>query len=137
MGGAPQPPPQTARAILRSLFARKAGKPEVSATLYDDPDLAHSTLEFVNEGADALGLVCRCRTERGFEDLDLGGLGPGSSTSVEIGRVHGAFECVWSCADRRRRRYAWTYEGGRRRLRRGDHRTLEALFAYAYPARGE
>jgi len=106
------------------------------ATLYDEPGATHATLEFLNEGPDALGLVCRCRTERGFEDFDLGGLDARATASIEVGRVSGEFECVWSCRDRRRRRYVWSYDGRRRRLRRGDRRDLDALFTYAYPARG-
>lgn len=132
-GFSPPPPPQAARAFVRQLFSRRSSAPEITATLSDEPGSGHATLEFVNEGAEAVGLVCLCRTGLGLEELELGRLGPRSTTSATVGAEAGPFQCVWSCADRRGRRYVWSYEGRRHRLRGRDRRTLEALFAAAYP----
>jgi len=124
MLGPQQMPPQGARAFVRELFSGGRRAPEVSATLDDDA----GTLEFLNTGGSvAIGL--RYVTGRGGNAV--ANLPPGETAAVRLEQpVTEPFRCVWSC-ERARGALLWSYDGRRKRVRRGGLDD-EALFRAMY-----
>lgn len=124
MLGPQQMPPQGGRAFVRELFRGGRVAPEVSATLDDDK----GTLEFLNTGGSvAVGL----RYVTAGAGHAVGNLPPGESVAMRLEEpVVEPFRCVWSC-ERGRGRLLWSYDGRRKRVRRGVPDD-EALFSAMY-----
>ena len=127
--GSPAPPPQAAKAFVRQWWGLVRQRPAITATLLD----SNASLEFVNEGGPAEGLVCLALGANGMQELTIGGLGPGESKSVSVEPpAEGPFECVWGCSDVRGRTYVGSYDGRHRRLKRREHLPLEDVFRELY-----
>ena len=127
--GTPAPPPQAAKAFVRQWWGLGRQRPLIVATLLASGE----TLEFVNEGGPADGLVCLARGRDRMRELTIGSLGPGESRSVSIEPTTGErFECVWMCSDARGRTHVGSYDGRHRRLKRMEHLALEDVFRELY-----
>jgi hypothetical protein len=120
MGFQQPPPPQAVRAFVKQIFGLRAAGPRVSATVLDEPGIHASAIEFLNEGDEANGVRCLLRSDAGSQELNVGNLAPGTSTTVQLHNpVGGSLACVWTAFDAQGRLHLWSYEGKHKRLRRG------------------
>lgn len=127
--GTPAPPPQAAKAFVRQWWGLVPQRPVITATLLE----SDGSLEFVNEGGLAEGLVCLALGANGMHELAIGSLGPGESKSVQVEPpAEGPFECVWMCSDARGRTHVGSYDGRHRRLKRREQLVLEDVFRELY-----
>ncbi len=121
---------------MRQLFSRGAGRqPVVSATLLDHADGgASSSLEFLNEGGTAENLVCLAEAGDRIQQIDVGSLGPGETTTARIELPPtGDFRCVWLCTGSRETQHVWSYDGRHEHAKGPRQLTAEAAFRQLYP----
>ncbi len=134
MAFSPPPPPQAARAFVRQIFGRRGAGPRVSATVLDEPGMRTSVIEFVNEGDQAERVQCLIRSDAVSQELTVGNLAPGSSTTAELHEPVGRnLTCVWTAFDTKGRLHLWSYQGEHKRLRRGHEVDLPTALERMYP----
>jgi hypothetical protein len=107
----------------------------VSATVLDEPGLQASVIEFVNQGDQAEGVQCLVRSDGASQELTIGSLAPGASTTAELHEPVGRnLTCVWTAFDATGRLHIWSYEGKHKRLRKGHEIDLATALERMYPA---
>lgn len=133
----PAPPPQAAQSLVRSLWRRGGGRPNVSAVF-----VSHSgqpTIEFVNVGSGPASVVryFLMGDDAATDQGAVGNLQPGESQTVQIGiAVTGdAIECAWTCRDAAGRLHVWSYDGPHKRLKKGSLASDVDCFRMMYPDR--
>jgi hypothetical protein len=130
----PQPPPQAIRVFVKQIFGLRAAGPRVSATVLDEPGIHVAAIEFLNEGDEADGVRCLIRSDAGSQELSVGNLAPGASTTVQLHHPVGeSLNCVWTALDAQGRLHLWNYEGKHKRLRRGRKVDLPTALEQMYP----
>jgi hypothetical protein len=135
MLGPGQVPPQGAKALVAMLLRRGGGGLNVSAALVEETP-GETELEFTNAGGEtAVELRYVLADSAGaLHTGSVGQLAPGVSTTVAV-RVElaaDAFDCVWICADSKRRVHVWSYDGRHKRLKKHGAPTAEECFRLMY-----
>jgi hypothetical protein len=138
MLGPGQIPPQGAKALIAALLRRGGGGLNVSASLVEETP-GENELELTNAGGEtAVDLRYVLADSAGaLSDGSVGQLAPGVSTTVAV-RVEfaaDAFDCVWMCTDSKQRVHVWSYDGRRKRLKRGLVPTNAECFQLMYGSR--
>jgi hypothetical protein len=139
MLGPAQMPPQGAKALIGALLRPRGGALDVSASLLEETP-GESELEFTNAGGEtAVDLRYVLADDTGvLTHGSVGHLPPGGSATVpvRIKLAAGAVDCVWVCADSKRRVHVWSYDGRHKRLKKRLTATDQECFRMMYPPRG-
>ena len=132
MIGPGQMPPQGQKAFVRELLRSSLGGPRVSCVLVAEHP-GETELEFTNDGgATAVDLRYVIAGASGRVGGSVGHLPPGASTSCRVDATVDPVQCVWMCADRKRRLHVWSYDGRHKRLGRRRTATDDACFTLMY-----